>query len=104
MVQLVQVMLRYGTVPEEIVYTNMVLIPKGKRDYRGIGLVEVLWKVCSVVVNFRLKRSFMLHNGLNGFREGRGTGKVMLEAKLEHQLAGLTHEPVFQVFLDVRKA
>ena len=34
----------------------MVFILKGKGEYRGIGLVEVLWKVCSVVVTFRPKR------------------------------------------------
>ena len=27
-----------------------------------------------------------------------------MEAKLEQKLAGIVHEPLFQVFLDVRKA
>ena len=31
-------------------------------------------------------------------------GKAALEAKLAQQLAGFSHEPLFQVFLDVRKA
>ena len=48
------------------------LLPKGKGGYRGIMIVEVLWKVCLVVVNFSLKRSGVLHDALNGFREGRG--------------------------------
>ena len=66
--RLVQVMFRDGTVPEEIAWEMMVLITKGKGEYRGIGLVEVLCKVCSVVVNCRLKRSVVLHDALHGFR------------------------------------
>ena len=38
-VRLVQVMFRDRTVPEEISWANMVLIPKGKGGLRGIGLV-----------------------------------------------------------------
>ena len=67
-VRLVQVMFRYGTVQEDMAWAKMVLIPKGKGEYRGIGLVEVLWKVCSVVVTCRLKRSVVLHNQLHRFR------------------------------------
>ena len=33
----------------------------------------------------------------------RGMGGATLEAKLAQQLAGLAHEPLFQMFLDVRK-
>ena len=40
-----QVMFRDGVVLEEIAWSNMVLILKGRRGYRGIGIVEVLWKV-----------------------------------------------------------
>ena len=53
---------------EEIAWVKMILVLKGKRCYRGIGLVEVLWKVFSVVVGFRLKSSVVLHDTLNGFR------------------------------------
>ena len=65
---LVQVMFRDRTVLEEIAWDMMVIPPKGKGGYRGIGIVEVLWKVCSVVVNCQLKRSDVLHRTLCGFR------------------------------------
>ena len=99
-------MLRDGTVPVEIAWANMVLILKGEGGYRGIGMVEVLWKVYSVVVNCWLKRNVVLHDALRGFIEGRGMGMetATLKAKLDQQLAGLAHDPLFQVFLDVRKA
>ena len=81
----------------------MILISKVKGEYRGIGIVEVLWKVCSVVVNCQLKRSVVLHDALHGFREGIGTGTETLDAKLAQHLARLAHKPLFRVFLYVRK-
>ena len=56
--------------------------PKIEGGYSGIGVVEVLWKVCSVVVNFSLKSGVVLHDDLHGSREGRGAGTAMLDAKL----------------------
>ena len=60
----------------------MVLIPKGKGDYCGIGLVEVMWKVMVANLNFRLTASITFHDFLHGFRAGRGTGTVTLEEKM----------------------
>ena len=99
-----QLMFRGGTVPVEIAWTNMALVLKGEGGYRDIGLVEVLWKVYAVVINCRLKRSVVIHNSLHGFRTGRGTGTATLEANMDQKLAGLAHEPLFQVFLYVQKA
>ena len=82
----------------------MVLVLKVKGGYMGIGLVEVLCKVCAVVVNCCLKSSVVIHNALHGFRTWRGTGTATLEVKLYQQLTGIAYEPLFQVFLDVWKA
>ena len=57
-----------------------------------------------MVTNCRLKRSVMIHDALHGFRAGRGTGTETLESKLAHKLAGIVHETLLQVLLDVRKA
>ena len=65
----------------------MVLIPKGKGDYRGIGLVEVMWKVVAVILNRRLTSSITFHDVLHEFQAGRGTGTATLEANLLRQLA-----------------
>ena len=48
--------------------------------------------------------SVVLHHGLHGFREGRETGTAIMDANLSQQLAGLAHEPLFQVLLDNHKA
>ena len=53
--------------------------------------MEVVWKVCAMVVNFRIKRSVNLHDALHGFRLGRVTETATLEAKLEQQLVGIAH-------------
>ena len=55
------------------------------------------------MVNCCLKKSVVLHYALHGFREGRGVGTATLEAKLTQNLTGIAHEPLFKVFLDVRK-
>ena len=87
-----------------MVWATMVFLPKRRGEYRGIGIVEVVWKVCTAVVNFRLKQSVTLHDSLHGFRSRRGTGTATLEANLAHQLVGISHKPLFQVLLDVQRS
>ena len=80
--ELIQTAFRDGDLAEEATWQAVVLIPKGKGDYRGIGLVEVLWKVVAVILNRRLTSSNTFHDELHGFWAGRGTGTATLEAKL----------------------
>ena len=56
----------------------MVLIPKGKNEYRGNNLVEVMWKVVAVILNCRLTASITYHDFLHRFRAGHGTGTTNL--------------------------
>ena len=93
-----------GYIPEALMWTTMVLIPKGGGEYRVIGLVETIYKVCTSIVNSRLQSSIVIHDLLHSFRQGRGTGTEIMEAKMEQQLAGIVHKPLFQVFIDVRNA
>ena len=67
----------------------MVLILKGKGEYRGIGLVEMMWKFVAVILNRRLTSSITFHDVLHGFQAGRGTGTTTLEAKLIQQYAAM---------------
>ena len=57
-----------------------------------------------MVVNGRWKRCVELHDALNGFRKGGVTVTANLKAKMAQHMARLSHEPIFQVFLDDRKA
>ena len=78
--------------------------PQGKKDYRGIGIVEVMWKVVAEILNCRLTASITFHDFLHIFRAGRGTGTATLEAKLLHQLAALREEVLCVILLDLHKA
>ena len=103
-VELVQTAFRDWDLAEEATWQAVVLIPKGKGDYRGIGLVEVIWKVMAVILNRRLTSSITFHDVLHGFRAGRGTGTATLEAKLLQKLAAMREEVLYVIFLDLTKA
>jgi hypothetical protein len=93
-----------GTIPQEITWSTLVLIPKTSGGYRGIGLLEVIWKICSSIITQRLQESIPFHESLHGFRTGRGTGTASLDAKLHMQLAHIRGSPLYQIFLDLSKA
>jgi hypothetical protein len=93
-----------GQIPEEMTWSVLVLIPKLSGGTRGIGLLDILWKVCSSITNMRLQEAISFHDSLHGFRKGRGTGTASLEAKLQMQLAHIRGIPLFQIFLDLSKA
>ena len=48
---MVQMAFRDGVLAEEATWQAVVLIPKGKKDHRVIGLVEVRWKVVAAILN-----------------------------------------------------
>ncbi len=81
-VQLVQAAWNHGEIPRQLLWIIVVLIPKGGGDYRGIGLLEPIWKVIERIIDPRLD-AFDLH----GCRHKRGTGTAIIEAKLAQQLA-----------------
>ena len=98
-VDLVQTSFREGDLAEESTWQAVFLLPKGKGDYRGIGLVEVMWKVVAVVLNRRFTSSITFHDVLHGFRAGRGTGTATLKAKIIQQLAAMREEVFYVIFL-----
>ena len=77
---------------------------QGKKYQRGIGIVEVMWKLVVEILNRRLTNSITYHDFLYGFRAGCGTGTANLEAKLLQQLVALREEVLYVIFLDLHKA
>ena len=71
---------------------TVVLIPNMGEDYHGTDLVEVAWKVATVILNAHFTTYIASHDVLHGFWEGRGIGTTFLEAKLLHQLSDLREE------------
>ena len=89
LVELTQTAFREGEMLEEATWQTVVLIPKGNKEYRGIGLVEVTWKVVAAILHRQLTTAITYHDTLHGFRAGRGTGTATLESKLLQQLAAM---------------
>ena len=92
-----------GCVPQQMLWMVIVLLRKGGGNYRGIGLLDPIWKVLEVVMDNRLKIQYY-HDCLHGFLAGRGTGTVATEIKLAQQLAYIKQVPLYGVFIDLRKA
>ena len=86
-----------------MLWSIVVLIPKGEGDYRGIGLLEPIWKVLERIMDCRLD-AIELHDCLHGCCAHRGTGTGVIEAKLAQQLSYLELKPFYGVFLDLKKA
>ena len=81
-VDLVQTEFRDGFLMEELICKAVVLLPEGGDDYRRIGLVKVVWKTVTVILNFCFTASIANHDSLCGFLVGRGTRTASLEVKL----------------------
>ena len=64
MVEITQTAFREVELAEEAMWQTVVLIPKGKKEYRGIGLVEVTWKVVAVILHRRLTTAITFHDAL----------------------------------------
>ena len=86
--RLVQAAWTHGVIPRQLLWIIVVLIPKGGGDYRGIGLLEPIWKCIEQVIDHRLN-AIRLHDSLHGCRDKRGTGTAIIEAKLAQQLSYL---------------
>ena len=93
-----------GQLGGEATWQAVVLIPKEKGNYHGIGLVEVVWKVVAAILNLHITASITYHDFLHGFRAGHGTGTATLKAKLLQQLADMREEVLYMIFLDLHKA
>ena len=75
---MVQYMWETGSIPTELWWNILVLIPKLTADTWGIRLLEVVYKLVEAVINTIIKSALDFHDFLNGFREGRGAGTAIL--------------------------
>ena len=82
----------------------VVLITKGySKDLRGIGLVEVLWKTTTGIINMQLTTEIQYHDKLNGLQSGCGMGNATLEDNML-QLITTMREAVFHtIFPELQK-
>ena len=56
-----------GTIPQEMAWGTLILLPKAlEGQFRGIGLLEIVWKLISRVLDTRIKAVIEFHNFLHG--------------------------------------
>ena len=102
LVQLVQTVWEEGKMPAQLGWVVTVLIPNGGGDYRGIRLLEPIWKVIERVMDKRLE-AIALHDSLLSCPNGQGAGTAVIEAKLMQQIAHIEQAPFYGVFIDLKK-
>jgi hypothetical protein len=102
-VKLMQAVWEHLSVLAQMRWEIIVLLPKGGSDYHGIGLLELFWKVVEKIMVARLA-SIKFQDGLYGKLLGRGMGTATIEAKLAQSLAWREQRPLYQIYLDLKKA
>ncbi len=101
--QLIQTIWERGCIPDQMTWEIIVLLPKGGGNYCGIGLLEPFWKVVEKIMVRQLS-SIEFHDCLHGGLTKRGTGTASIEAKLAQQLAWHDQCPLYEIYLDPKKA
>ncbi len=102
-VKLMQAVWEQGSIPEQMKWKIIDLLPKGGGDYCGIGLLEPFWKVIEKIMVARLS-SVEFHDSLHGGLPGRGTGTATIKAKLHQSLAWCDQHLLYQIYVDLKKA
>ena len=92
---LIQAAFREGDLAEECAWKTVVPIPKGNGNFRGIGLVDILWKTVTGILNCHLTAEIQFYDILQGFCTGRGTRTTSLEVKLLQQIMALREEVMY---------
>jgi Reverse transcriptase (RNA-dependent DNA polymerase) len=80
------------------------ILPLEAHQYRGIAFLKVIYKLISAIITKRINSNIHFHEAIHGFRKFRGTGTAIIEMKLRMQLAQRKTEPLFMIFLDLKKA
>ena len=84
---LIQAAFHEGHLTEKCTWQTVVLIPKGNgNDIRGIGLMDVLWKTMTGILNLHLSMAIQFHDKLHVFCIDRGIGTAPLDAELLQKL------------------
>ena len=77
---------------EEVTCQDVVLIPKGGRYVWEVGLIEVIWKMVSFILDHCLGANIAFHDILYGFRDGCRIETASLKANLLQHLISMVKE------------
>jgi len=79
LVELVQEIYHTGVLPMELLWSVLVLLPKDSGGFCGIGLLEIVWKVVSSIIDARIKASIKFHDALHEFWAKQGKALLLLK-------------------------
>jgi Reverse transcriptase (RNA-dependent DNA polymerase) len=103
--QLIEETFSSGEIPQALHVETLILIPKlGSTEYRGIGLLETIWKTISSIINSRIKHVVQFDEAVHGFRQQRGMGTAILTNKFCMLRSAAEKKTVQQIYLDLKKA
>ncbi len=100
---MMQAIWEHESVPKQMRWEIIVLLPKGSGDYCGNGLLELFWKVLEKVMVAQLAL-IKFHDGLHGRLPGQGMGTATVEAKLAQSLAWRNQCWLYQIYVNLKKA
>ena len=104
-ITIIQADFRGGKLASPCAWKTLVMIPNGGgTNFRWIGLVEVLWKAISVIINCQILSSIQFHEALHSIHKGRGTGTATPEANMLQYLIAIMETVSHAIFLNLRKA
>ena len=82
----------------------LVLIMKESGEFWGIGIMEVLCKTLTVILNRHLVAAFTIHKILHVLQDSRGMGIASLKFNLLHKLMYTREEVLYVIFMDLHMA
>jgi uncharacterized protein (DUF433 family) len=104
-VEIIMLAFTTGNIPSSFYNTILVRVPKpGNKGYRGIALLETIYKVMSMIIHRRLTSTINLHESIHGFCTQRGTETSIMNIKLLMQSIQRDINPMYFIFLDIKKA
>jgi hypothetical protein len=104
--EIIQLAFTRGPIPKVFGLGTLVWSPKRVPcQFRGMALLEVVYKLVSTIINIWLTNNIEFHRAAHGFCHGKGTGTGIMEAKLRMKLAMRTINLLYMVlFLNLKKA
>jgi hypothetical protein len=98
-----QAIWEHGSIPKQMRWEIIILLPKAGSDYHRIGLLEPFWKVVEKIIVAQLAL-IEFHDGLNGRLLGQGMGTATIKVKLAQSLAWHNQCLLYQIYVDLKKA
>jgi len=94
-----------GNIPKVFKEGILVLLPKdGTNSFRGITLLDSVYKLIVLVINAWAMKGISFHKGIHRFRVARGCNMAIQDAKWDMMACQESGQTYHQVFLDLSKA